>query len=106
MATLKSYPIQGFKKDNFQDENLEQIQGNSQEIWNSIQNHPILKGRLITDISVSTSSTSVAHKLGKKPKGYFLASSSASVTIYTTGKDDKFLKITASGSATISLWVF
>lgn len=106
MAVLKSFPIAALQKDNFQDENLEMVQGNSASAWGSLKNHPMLSGRLITGISVSATATSVAHKLGRVPKGYFLASATTPIVIYTTGMDNKFLKIASSGPDTISLWVF
>jgi hypothetical protein len=103
---LKSFPVGALQKDNFRDENLEMVQSNSGTAWSSLKNHPMLSGRLITDVEVSATEVLVAHKLGRVPKGYFLASATTPIVIYTTGMDNKFLKIASSGPDTISLWVF
>lgn len=68
----------------------------------------IVDGRLIENVSVSTSPTNISHRLGRDWKGYIVTAASASVNVYhtTTTNRDSVLTLTASGSATVSLWVF
>lgn len=106
MVGIKSFPISRLQKDNFKDENLEAVQSNSESLWNSIRTHPLLTGRLITDIDVSATSTRVSHKLGRTPRGWFMVKCSTPIVIYSTGSDSKFLNITATGPDKVSLWVF
>lgn len=79
-----------------------------QEYLNQLTNNVILDGVLVENISVSTSPTQINHGLGREVRGYLLVKSSANVTIYSTTNTTpkSLLTITASGSATISLYIF
>ena len=59
---------------------------------------------------MSGSFTSVEHKLGRKTRGYLVIRKSAAETVYEEVEDydnrKLFLKLKASGSVTVNLWVF
>ncbi len=85
-----------------------QIQQNVSNFVDQLKSNPILDGRILKDIAVSTTATEFAHGLGRAPVGYITIKADANVTIYdTTSTTPKStIKLTASGSATISLWIF
>ena len=68
-------------------------------------------GVILEDIDlVSGSFTDIEHKLGRKPRGYLVIRKSAAQTVYEdVGDYDNrklFIKLRASGSVTVNLWVF
>jgi hypothetical protein len=71
---------------------------------------PILEGRLVTDISVGTTATDVAHKLGRPYRGWWVVDNDTAATIRrdasSTADNAVFLTLIASSAATVSLWVF
>jgi hypothetical protein len=82
-----------------------------EEVLNPILNAAIIDGVILKDIDlVSGSFTSVEHKLGRKPRGYLVIRKSAAETVYEDAGDydsrKLFLKLKASGSVTVNLWVF
>ena len=78
------------------------------EFLNQLINNPVLDGVIIDNISVSTSPTNISHGLGREVRGYYIVKASAGVTIYDTANTTpkSLLTITASGSATITLYIF
>lgn len=73
-----------------------------------LADNPLLQGRLIEDVTLSTSPVLVAHKLGRAYRGWFLVDNNANTTVYNsvTDLEESFLELVASGSCTVSLWVF
>ena len=67
----------------------------------------LVQGTLVSGVSLSSGDNSVTHKLGRAPKGWILTDINAAVTVYRS-KDfsDTTLTLNASGTATVSLWVF
>lgn len=97
-----------FKKINTKDQATQQLQNSVAEYVSQITDVPLLDGRLIEGVAVSTTATTVNHGLGREARGYFIVKADVNVTIYgtpsTTPKTT--LKITASASATVNIWVF
>jgi len=64
-------------------------------------------GRSIT-ADVSATAKDIAHGLGKPYTGYFLIGSDTPISVASPGGEDKskFVRIEASGPATVTLWVF
>lgn len=71
---------------------------------------PILNGRLIENVTLTTGSNTINHKLSRKLVGYIVCLKSANVTLYdtqtTNTMTDKTLQLTSSGAAVVTLWVF
>lgn len=63
-------------------------------------------GKLLSNIAVTTSSSSVAHGLGRKASGAILVASDALVTIAAAPSGTTNITIVGSTTATVSLWVF
>ena len=86
-------------------------QDHIESVINPILTSAIINGVILEDIDlVSTGFTSVEHKLGRKPRGYLVIRKSAAETVYEdVGDYDNrklFIKLRASGSVTVNLWVF
>jgi len=75
---------------------------------NKLSDKPLLNGSLLAGISLSTSEKSIDHKLGKKYQGFIITKLNANAVVWasSTTDSDKFLKLTASASCTVDLWVF
>ena len=82
-----------------------------ESVINPVLDSAIIDGVLLEDIAlVSGSFTSIEHKLGRKPRGYLVIRKSAAQTVYEDAGDydnrKLFIKLRASGSVTVNLWVF
>jgi hypothetical protein len=75
-----------------------------------VLDNPIVNGRLIQSLAVSSGSNVIDHGLGRELLGWIVVRNSASVTFYDTQSSNanpaRTLLLTASGNATISLYVF
>lgn len=99
--------IPKFQKDNFKDDNLEQVQFNTEQFVGTLSLIPIIRGRLITDIQLQAIDTNrIEHKLNRSPRGYMVIDANAPYQIYTWDKDSSFLVLSSSTIVKISLWVF
>jgi len=72
--------------------------------------NPIVNGRLIESITITSGINRIDHGLGRTLVGWIVVRNGASVTFYdnqsTNSTPDRTLVLTASGAATISLYVF
>lgn len=70
---------------------------------------PVVRGRLLEDVSVSSSGSTVAHGLGRTPKGAQVVKMSSetvrSFIVYNFTNKTLDLKV-ATGSQTVNVWVF
>lgn len=98
------------------------FQDNVKNLTLQLTDAPFLKGRMLTvldsngqetkNIPLTTTLTAFSHKLGVAPLGYFVTYKSASANIYgslmpTLSDTDKdFIKLQASSSVTVNIWVF
>ena len=86
-------------------------QDHVESVINPVLNSAIIDGVILEDIDlVSTGFTSIEHKLGRKPRGYLVIRKSAAQTVYEEAGDydnrKLFIKLRASGTVTVNLWVF
>ena len=86
-------------------------QDHVESVINPVLDSAVIDGVILEDIDlVSGSFTSVEHKQGRKPRGYLVIRKSAAETVYEdVGDYDNrklFIKLRASGSVTVNLWVF
>lgn len=65
-------------------------------------------GALIKDVALTTTTSRVAHKLGRAVQGWAVVSIDAAEVVYQDGEaDNTFIPLRlGSGTATVSLWVF
>jgi hypothetical protein len=93
------------------DEVLERIQSNIDGAFQRLlQVFPIVNGRLIRDVPLSTTATGVAHGLGRSPAGWIVVGKDAAEDVFMSASDnivaERTLPLTATGTVTVSLWVF
>lgn len=86
-------------------------QDHVESVINPVLASAIIDGVILEDIDlVSTGFTSIEHKLGRKPRGYLVIRRSSAQTVYEDAGDydnrKLFMKLRASGSVTVNLWVF
>lgn len=73
----------------------------------TLEELPILRGRLLTSQAVGTSSTTIYHNLGRIPVGWLVVRRRASVTVYETGAATATtINLISSSAATLDIWIF
>lgn len=72
--------------------------------------NPILAGQQLDNISLVSGTNSINHGLGRKLQGYFIVRNDSATTFHDTqasnASPELTLNLIASGSATVSLWVY
>jgi len=70
---------------------------------------PLLAGRLVRNIEVSTTPAFIEHGLGREPLGFFVTDVRADISVWrgsTNPAPTRLLALVASASSTISIYVF
>lgn len=100
--------LKDFKKIGITDFDTRKLQENTAEYIAQLTSNPLLSGRIIEGIDVSTTAVDIAHGLGREPLGYFIVKASAQVTVFdsTSTTPKVTLKLTGSATATINIYVF
>ena len=86
-------------------------QDHIEEVITPVLNAAIIDGVIVEDVILNSSTfTNVKHKLGRKPRGYIVIRKSAAQTVFEEAGDYEnrklFLKLRASGTVTVNLWIF
>ena len=75
-----------------------------------VQLVPILDGRLVSDVTLTTSTTRVEHGLGRRPSGWIVVGKSADARVWdlqsSNNLQDRYLDLRASATVVTSLWIF
>jgi len=100
--------IKPFKELRVKDPVVERVQSNISTAFNPLTDIPLLNGRLIEDVALTTSETKVEHKLGRAYRGWIIVDKNAAQDVYVSSETltQRFLSLTAAGTVTVSLWVF
>lgn len=86
---------------------LDKMQSNVEDAVSQAIKAVLLNGILLSDLSLSTTQSTVNHKLGRTPIGFFVVGNNAAAVVYSSGaSDDLNLYLKSSASCTASLWVF
>ena len=86
-------------------------QDHIEEVITPVLNSAIIDGVIVEDVILNSSTfTNIKHKLGRKPRGYIVIRKSAAQTVFEEAGDYEnrklFLKLKASGTVTVNLWIF
>lgn len=77
---------------------------------NPILTNPLVSGRAIQNVSLTTGNNVVNHKLGRKLQGWVITGIDGVASIYDTQASNQLsartLNLVSSADVTISLWVF
>lgn len=72
-----------------------------------INDCPLLRGRPLTSIELSTTAKQVTHTLGRIPEGFFITSQDAEGSVWLDSPmTSRALPLVASATMTVSIWVF
>jgi hypothetical protein len=97
-----------FAKLKVDDETLDRVQDRIKGSFDALGRVPLLDGRLI-DVAVATSETIIPHGLGRPWVGYLLVARDANAQVWNAAPaadSSSFLRLTASASVNVKLWVF
>lgn len=102
-------PIPSVSKLISEDDVLNRVQDRIKVFADVVASIPLLDGRLIQAQSVGATVTSVPHGLGRPWRGFIVVNRNADVRVWAQapGSDaGALIKLVASSTATVSLWVF
>ncbi len=86
---------------------IDMMQNRWATILDPVITNPLVNGRLIEDISLTTGNNVINHKLGRKQRGYIITSQDGIATIFKANDFNNLtLTLTSSADVMISLWVF
>tara|TARA_R110000765_G_scaffold312712_1_gene405707 strand:+ start:900 stop:1217 length:318 start_codon:yes stop_codon:yes gene_type:complete len=103
--------LRKFEKLDVTNPEIKRLQYRLEETFQPITDSPVLGGRLIDDIDLASGTTSkIAHKLERKLVGWIVIGKNAAQHVYdaNSGKTDldQYIHLTASGTTTVTVWVF
>ena len=99
--------LKQFARERFSTGALNRLQDRVQDWATQLDKQEIVNGVLLKDVALTTSQTSIAHKLGRVPTGVILVRTPVQLDIWEpTAADKDFLYIQASAATTVNLWVF
>jgi hypothetical protein len=84
---------------------LNRIQEYIQYAMGPILGCPITDGAEVT-ATLSAGTNTIDHKLGRKPRGYLVGAKNANVNVWGTTMSKTSLTLEASGTVTLTLWVY
>jgi hypothetical protein len=98
--------ISPYRKALVNDPEVRKVQDSIEPTIRDIVGKSILDGLLLEDISLSSGSNIISHRLGRVPRGWIVVRKSSTATIYDNSIDEYYLNLTASAVCRVSLWVF
>lgn len=76
----------------------------------TVQESPLLSGKILEKVVLTTGSNTIQHTLGRPLKGWFIVRQRASATLYDTQDSNATpqvtLLLTASAGVTVDIYVF
>ncbi len=93
---------------NTSDRILAQMQSQWGALIDPVLKNPLVQGRLVEDVVLTTGSNTVNHLLARNYQGWLIVDRNAAATVYSTPSTmpDKTLILVASAPITLKLWVF
>lgn len=92
------------------DRQTTQLQTNIEQAVAQVIRNPLIDGRIIEGVVLSTSALKIEHKLGRKVRGYIVLTRNANAEVYdnvsTEPQLELYLPLLASAPVTVNLWVF
>ena len=91
------------------DVQLATMQDNVVDAFRPVEACPLVTGRLIESVSLSTTAADVAHGLGRRLRGWILVRTNGTATVYEPSAStlpERFVKLQATANVVVTLWVF
>ena len=101
--------LQTFKRLFTKDQDLMSLQDNVNDALLPLFLVPLLSGNLLENLSLTTSTQQINHKLDRAWRGFFVVKSTADIRVFSPAQStDPKVKIPlqASSAGTVSVWVF
>lgn len=98
--------LQFFRKLKFQDREVTALQDNVALILQQVTKKALIDGVQLKDVSLTTGPNRINHKLSRQPEGWFVVDTNAAVVPYRTAWDANTITLVATGSVTVSIWIF
>lgn len=100
-----------FRKVRVNDSGLTKVQDSLATVFGAVLAKEIIDGNLLENVALVSGSTNlVEHKLGKPVSGYIVVKRNSNQAVWdsegSNTKKNNYLQLEASGSVTVSLWVF
>jgi len=87
--------------------NLDMMQTKWAQELNPLLSNQLTNGILIPNITITTGSNTINHRLQRKQVGYIITDINASATLYRSQDFNNLtLTLTSNAACVISLWVF
>lgn len=88
----------------------DRFQRDTRDVLNELSSTPLLSGVLVRDVPLSGTTARVYHNLGRPAVGFLVVDATATVNVWRdatfAASPNLCIPLVASGSATVSLWVF
>lgn len=104
--------IKSFKVINTDSPELKFVQDNVDYTLKSIAAEPMIAGNFLKDVSLSSTSKNINHKLGRPWVGFFITKSVADVNVYWDATTDanqqkeSTIALKATATAVVDLYIF
>jgi len=96
-----------FSRVSTKDPTVFMLQSAIETAFRSLDKVPILDGRLVEGIAISTTELALPHGLKRKPKGFIVVDVDNNCLVHRSSEStDRYLYLTGSRVANISVWVF
>lgn len=100
--------LKAFKRPSSSDGDINVLSQAVSDFTRPLVLNPMLDGRHIIGVAVSTGVTAVNHGLNRDWVGYVVINNNAAAFVYTANENNKniTLNLTATASGVVDLWVF
>src|SRR6185312_13533390 len=85
-------------------QDINRIQANISNAFNG-QNGPFIGGNLLSSVSIGSSATQIAHKLGRTPQVWVICDQNTNKSVWRTKWDANFITLQAGSACVVSIWV-
>lgn len=100
--------IKAFKQTSSSDANLVALNVAIKDFVTPLVQNPMLDGRLLRNIALSTTSTAIPHQLGRRWVGYIITKADVGTTYSYDGtaNAETYLTLVSGAPVTVDIWVF
>jgi hypothetical protein len=102
--------VSSLKRQGSDNEEIVKLQDYIDEALGPILSNPLLNGVLLRNLNVQTGNNLIAHKLDRKPLGFFVIRKRANINVWDSQDTEKlpnrFFSLESSGNGSIDIIIF
>jgi len=101
--------LKGFRKPQQTDGPTQALTNAVGDFTRQLEQNPLLDGKILSGVTVGTTSTNIPHTLGRAFRGWFLVRSTSSSVVYevaTQTDASQYLTLMTASSAVFDIYVF